>query len=170
MGTAEFFAGEVTAGLEHHRRAKELLDARRDLRLWLRFHRSAASMRLDAGIVEGVPELVRTAALGLQILGNKHDVVELRQVEAKLALLNGDPTECARIMSGVLDDPVLGAPDISRGASELLLAEALLALGRPDAARERFIIAGREFEVEGRLKAAVDAWRLGVGEEVSAIS
>ena len=167
MGTAEFFAGEVAAGLEHHGRAKELLDARRDLRLWLRFHRSAASMRLDAGIVEGVPELVRTAALGLQILGNKHDVVELRQVEAKLALLNGDPTECARIMSGVLDDPVLGAPDISRGASELLLAEALLALGRPDAARERFIIAGREFEVEGRLKAAVDAWRLGVGEGVS---
>ena len=49
------------------------------------------SCRLDAGIVEGVPELVHTAALGLQILGNKHDVVELRQVEAKLALLTGDP-------------------------------------------------------------------------------
>ena len=75
--------------------------------------------RLDAGIVEGVPELVHTAALGLQILGNQHDVVELRQVEAKLALLTGDPQECARIMSAVLDDPVLGAPDVSRGASEL---------------------------------------------------
>ena len=30
--------------------------------------------------------------------------------------------------------------------------------------------AGREFELEGRLKAAVDAWRLGMDEEVSRIS
>jgi len=170
MGTAAFFAGDVEDGLEYHRKAKELLDARRDLRLWLRFHRSAASMRLDAGIVEGVPELVRTAALGLQILGNKHDVVELRQVEAKLALLNGDAEECARMCRTVLDDPVLGAPDVSRGATELLLAEALRAMGEEDAARDRFMAAARELELEGRLKSAVDAWRLGVGEGVPSIS
>lgn len=167
MGTAEYIAGNVKAGLEQHGRAKEMLDARRDLRLWLRFHRSAARCRLDAGIVDGVPELVHTAALGLQILGNNHDVVELRQVEAKLALLSGDPAGCARIMSQVLDDPVLGAQDISRGGSELLLAEALLALGKKAAAKERFMAAGRQFELEGRLKAAVDAWRQGMGEEVS---
>jgi transcriptional regulator with XRE-family HTH domain len=170
MGTAEFVAGEFAAGLEHHGRAQKLLDARRDLRLWLRFHRSAARCRLDAGIVEGVPELVHTAALGLQILGNNHDVVELRQVEAKLALLTGDPEGCARIMSAVLDDPVLGAPDISRGASEQLLAEALMALGKVDAARDRFLAAGRQFELEGRLKAAIDAWRLAMGEKVSIVS
>lgn len=170
MGTAAFYAGEVADGLEYHGRAKELLDARRDLRLWLRFHRSAASMRLDAGIVEGVPELVHTAALGLQILGNKHDVVELRQVEAKLALLTGDPQECVRVISGVLDDPVLGAADVSRGASELLLAEGLRALGQSASARERFMAAGREFELEGRLKSAVDAWRMGVGEKAEMIS
>ena len=170
MGTAEFAAGDVAAGLEHHTRAKALLDARRDLRLWLRFHRSAASCRLDAGIVEGVPELVHTAALGLQILGNHHDVVELRQVEAKLALLNGKAEECARIMSAVLDDPVLGGPDVSRGATELLLAEALKAMGTVAAARERFMAAGREFELEGRLKAAVDAYRVGLAEEVTRTS
>jgi len=170
MGTAAFFAGDVEEGLEYHRRAKELLDARRDLRLWLRFHRSAASMRLDAGIVDGVPELVHTAALGLQILGNKHDVVELRQVEAKLALLNGDAEDCARIMTTVLDDPVLGADDISRGASEYLLAEALRALGEESEARGRFMAAGREFELEGRLKLAVKAWRMGFAEEVSRLS
>lgn len=170
MGTAEFMAGDIDAGLRHHARAKDLLDARRDLRLWLRFYRSAARCRLDAGIVDGVPELVHTASLGLQILGNHYDVVELRQVEAKLALLTGDPQECARIMTAVLDDPVLGASDVSRGGSELLLAEALQAMGNRSAARERFMAAGRQFELEGRLKSAVDAWRLGVGEEVSAIS
>jgi hypothetical protein len=65
---------------------------------------------------------------------------------------------------------VLGAPDVSRGASEYLLAEALRAMGKEPAARERFMAAGREFELEGRLKAAVDAWRVGMGQEVSKIS
>lgn len=167
MGTAAFMAGDVARGLGFYDDAKRLLDARRDLRLWLRYHRSAARVRLDAGILEGVPELVRTATLGLEILGNHHDVVELRQVEAKLALLQGDPTAAARIMSGVLDDPVLGGADVSRGASEEILAEALLGLGRREAARERFEAAAREYEVEGRLRAAVDAWRRSVAEDIS---
>jgi hypothetical protein len=48
--------------------------------------------------------------------------------------------------------------------------EALRALGKEPAARERFMAAGRQFELEGRLKSAVDAWRVGMGEEVSIIS
>lgn len=167
LGTAAFMADDITAGLEHYDQAKGLLDARRDLRLWLRYHRSAARVRLDAGIVEGVPELVRTASLGLQILGNNHDLVELRQVEAKLALMTGEASEAARIMSEVLDDPVLGAQGISRGGSEQILAEALLALGKRDAARLRFRAAAQYYEAEGRLKAAVDAWRQSVHEELS---
>ncbi|MBI5028515.1 MAG: hypothetical protein HZB48_06895 [Actinobacteria bacterium] len=111
-------------------------------------------------------DLVRTASLGLEILGNSHDVVELRQVEAKLALLDGDAVEAARIISDVLDDPVLGAADISRGSSEEILAEAFQAMGRTAAARERFELAAREYESEGRLRAAVDAWRKAARQEV----
>ncbi len=170
MGTAEFVAGNVAEGLAQHSLAKSKLDARRDLRLWLRFHRSAARCRLDAGIVEGVAELVKTASLGLQILGNSHDVVELRQVEAKLALLTGNATEAAQVMSAVLDDPVLGAQEISRGGSEEILADALLALGDREGARRRYAAAARQYESEGRLKSAVDAWRKSVGEEVLANS
>lgn len=167
MGTAAFVAGRVEAGREYHTVARRQLDARRDLRLWLRFHRSAASCLVDAGIQDGVRELVRNASLGLEILGNHHDVVELRQVEAKLTLLEGDAVEAARIISGVLDDPVLGAPDISRGGSEEILAMALHAMGKTAAARERFELAAREYESEGRLRAAVEAWRRAAGEEVS---
>jgi hypothetical protein len=43
-------------------------------------------------------------------------------------------------------------------------------MGKASAARERFMAAGRQFEVEGRLKAAIDAWRLGMDQEVSRIS
>lgn len=161
LGTAAFMAGDVEQGLAHYQRAGELLDPRRDLRLWLRYHRSAARVRLDAGILDGVADLVQTASLGLQILGNNHDVVELRQVEAKLALLTGEAERGAQIMSEVLNDPVLGAPEISRGGSEQILAEALDALGYAENAAEHFRLAGQEYEREGRLWAAVEAWRRG---------
>lgn len=160
IGTAEFAAGEIAAGMAHHQEARELLDARRDLRLWSRFHRAAASCLLGAGIVDGVPELVRTAELGLEILGNDHDRAELRQVEAQLALQTGDPGEAVRISSEVLNDPVLGAKELSRSGTELVLAQALLALGRTGQAREQFRVAAAAFEAEGRMRAAVNAWRM----------
>jgi len=167
MGTAYFFGGEIAEGLRHHERARGLLDARRDLRLWLRFHSSAAHWRLNASILDGVEDLVKTASLGLQILGNSYDVVELRQVEAMFALRRNEPLEAARIMTEVLEDPVLGAEGMSRGNSELLLGHAFQALGKDDAARRRYQRAAVQFEDEGRLKAAVNAWRRSAGEEVS---
>jgi len=164
IGTAEFAAGDVASGIAHHREAKELLDARRDLRLWSRFHRSAASCLLSAGIVDGVPQLVRTASLGLEILGNTYDLVELRQVEAQLALRTGDPVEALRITSEVLADPVMGATALSRSNTELLRAEALLALGREPEARAQFRGAAESLEHEGRMRAAVKAWRQSFGD------
>jgi transcriptional regulator with XRE-family HTH domain len=164
MGTAEFAAGDAASGIAHHQQAKDLLDPRRDLRLWLRFHRSAASCLLGAGIIEGVAELVRTAALGLEILGNTYDLVELRQVQAQLALHSGEPQEALRITSEVLADPVMGAPSLSRSNTELLRAEALLALGREDEARLQFRGAAESLEHEGRMRAAVKAWKQSFGE------
>ena len=165
MGTAAFFGGEVEEGLRQHSLAKQLLDPRRDLRLWLRFHSMAARWRLNAGILDGVDDLVKTASLGLQILGNSYDIVELRQVQAMFALRTDDPREAARIISEVLDDLVLGGEDMSRGGSELILGHALAALGQPEAARRRYEAAAIHFEAEGRLRSAVDAWRRSAGRE-----
>lgn len=159
IGTAEFMAGDIAAGIAHHQQAQGLLDARRDLRLWSRFQRSAASCLLGAGITEGVPELVRTASLGIEILGNNHDLAELRQVEAQLALHSGDPERAVRIATEVLADPVLGAKDVSHSGTELVLAEALAACGRYEEAREQYRVAAEALEAEGRMAAAAQAWR-----------
>jgi transcriptional regulator with XRE-family HTH domain len=167
LGTAYFFGGDSEEGLRQHGIAQELLDPRRDLRLWLRFSSAAAHWRLNIGMIEGVPELVRTAALGLQILGNSHDVVELRKVEAMLALRTGAPEGAVRILTGVLDDPVLGGPGISLGGVRLILGHALAALDRQEAARAEFATAALQFEEEGRLLSAVDAWRLSAGQKSS---
>lgn len=159
IGTAEFMAGDVASGIAHHREAQGLLDARRDLRLWSRFQRSAASCLLGAGITEGVADLVRTASLGIEILGNNHDLAELRQVEAQLALHSGDAETAVRIASEVLADPVLGAKEVSRSGTELVLADALAACGREAEACEQYRVAAEALEAEGRMAAAAKAWR-----------
>lgn len=167
LGTAFFFGGDIDEGLRHHGLARQLLDPRRDLRLWLRFNSSAAHWRLNSGITDGVAELLQTASLGLQILGNSYDVVELEQVKALYALRTDDPLEAARLMTNVLEDPVLGGEGMSRGNSELILGHAFSALGKAEAAHARYERAALQFEVEGRLRAAVDAWRRSVGQKSS---
>ena len=160
-------AGDSDAGLARLESAKEHLDPHRDLRMWLRHHNTVARWRLNLGRLDGVAELLRVASTGLEILGNSYDIVELRQVEAMFALRCGDAVEAARIMSAVLDDPVLGAEGMSRGGSELILAHAFDALGKKEAARQRFQLAAIQFEFEGRFRAAIDAWRRSAGQETN---
>ncbi|HOC14113.1 MAG TPA: helix-turn-helix transcriptional regulator [Propionicimonas sp.] len=167
VGVAAFVAGDQEAGLRYFEEAKHLLEPQRDLRMWFRYHSIAARWRLNTGLLDGVESMIQTASTGLAFLGNTYDLVELRQVEAMLALRKGDAVEAARLMSEVLDDPVMGADGMSRGGSELLLAHAFEALGRNESARRRYQLAAMQFEVEGRFRAAVDAWRRSAGEETS---
>jgi transcriptional regulator with XRE-family HTH domain len=164
IGSALCMGGLAQPGLAHHDTARELLDPKRDLRLWLRFHSVAARWRLNADVVDGVPELLRAASFGLDIVGNAHDRAELRQVEAMFALRRHEPEEALVIMQGVLADPETGAPEVSHSGSLLILAHALRALGREDEARAEYARAANAYEIEGRLRAAVDAWRRSVGQ------
>ena len=159
LGTAAFKAGDVEGGLAQHDQARQLLSPQRDLRMWLRFHRSAANCRLDAGITEGVGEMLRMSATGLEIMGNAADVVELRQARARLALIEGRVDETIAIIESVILDPVLENPTYGRGTSEYILAEALVRASRPQEAAEHFAAAARIYESEGRLKQSIDAWQ-----------
>lgn len=167
IGTAAFKASDVARGLAWHAQAKALLDPQRDLRLWLRFHRAAANCRLDAGLTEGVPELLSVSATALEIVGNPLDVVELRQARARLALLQGDPATAISVIHSVMDDPALSASGYSRAVSELILADSASALGEHGVAREQYSLAARHFELEGRLTRAIEAWRKANAAEVA---
>jgi transcriptional regulator with XRE-family HTH domain len=164
IGSALCMGGEVVSGVARHDSARELLDPKRDLRLWLRFHSVAARWRLNAGITEGVPGLLQTASFGLDIVGNVHDRAELRQVEAMLALRTGVPAHAVELMEGSLSDSEISDAGVARGASIGLLAHGLRALGREDEARRQYALAANAFEDEGRLRAAIDAWRRSVGQ------
>lgn len=159
LGTAAYAMGDPLAGAEHYNRARELLNPHRDLRLWLRFHRSDADRRLDVGSTDGVAELLRVSSTGLEIIGNPFDVVELRQSWARLALLEQDYAQALTLIEGLLSDPVLGDPEYNQGMSQRIRAEALQNLGRCAEARESYRIAAELFEADGRLKPALEAYR-----------
>ena len=159
LGAVAIASGEPEAGVPHFEKALSLVDSRRDVRLWLRLQRTFAEAKVDAGILDGVPEMLQSASVGLSLVGNKHDLAELRQAEAKLALATGDPQRAAELMESVLADPALGAPDVSHGSTRLVLAHAYAALNRVGQAREQFAQAAIALENEGRLRTALRAWR-----------
>lgn len=159
IGTAAYAAGDAEEGAARYDQARGLLNPHRDLRLWLRFHRSDANVRLDTGSGEGVAELLRISATGLEIIGNNFDVVELRQARARLALLEQKPSEAASIIEDLLADPVLGNPDYNQGMSEWILASAKKQLGQTEEASRHFRKAGALFEADGRVKQAIDSLR-----------
>ncbi len=160
IGTAAYKAGDAEEGMARYDRARALLSPQRDLRLWLRFHRSDATCRLDVGIADEVAELLRISATGLEIMGNNFDVVELRQAKARLSLLEGDAAATAATIQELLADPVLGNPEYRRGMSEWILAQALQQLGRTAEAAVHYGQAGELLLADGRLKLALNAFRI----------
>lgn len=159
LGTAAYNTGDPIEGARRYEQAGELLNPHRDLRLWLRFHRSDANCRLDIGSTDGVAELLRISSTGLEIIGNSFDVVELRQARARLALLEHDPHGAAAIIQGLLEDPVLGDAEFNMGMSEWILACAKQQLGEDGEAIRHFRAAGVLFEADGRLRQSVDSYR-----------
>ncbi len=159
LGTAAFKSGNVTKGLELHDLAMELLSPRRDLRMWLRLNRSAASCRLDAGITDGVKEMLEVARGGLSLIGNAFDVYELRLAEAKLTHQEGHPNDAIRLVEALLADPAMRPAVVSNGKGEELVAEIELDLGRPDRARAAFIRAAGLYGKQEQFRQASQCWQ-----------
>ncbi len=159
LGTAAFKSANVAKGLELHDLAMELLSPRRDLRMWLRLNRSAANCRLDAGITEGVKEMLEVARGGLSLIGTVFDMFELRLAEAKLALQEGRPLQAAELTEALLADPAMRPAVLSNGQGEELLAEIELDLGRPGRARAAFVRAAGLYSKQEQFRQASQCWQ-----------
>ncbi len=159
LGTASFRSGNATKGLELHESALELLSPRRDLRMWLRLNRSAASCRLDVGITEGVQELLTVARSGLTLIGTVYDIFELRHAEAKLLLLDGQPQQAKDLVKQLIADPTMRPAVISNGSAEELLADIELELGHKVLARSAFIRAAGLYGTQEQFRRANQCWQ-----------
>ena len=159
LGTAAVKSGNVGKGLELHGRAMELLSPRRDLRMWLRLQRSVATCRLEAGITDGVRELLDAARSGLKLIGSAYDIFELRHAEARLALLEGRADEASSMIHELLADPAMRPAVVSNGSAEELLGEVELDLGRVESARKAFIRAAGAYGKQEQFRQAHQCWQ-----------
>ncbi len=159
LGTAAFRSGNVAKGLELHDRAMELLSPKRDLRMWLRLNRSAATCRLDAGITGGVRELLEVAGNGLRLIGSEYDLFELRHAEAKLVQLEGRPDEARELILALIADPAMSRAASTNGIAEELLADIELDLGHREAARAAFVRAAGLYGIQEQYRRANQCWQ-----------
>lgn len=169
LGTASFKSGNVTKGLELHDLAMELLSPRRDLRLWLRLNRSAATCRLDAGITDDVQELLDAARGGLTLIGSVFDVFELRHAEAKLVFLDGQPRQAGEMVRALIADPAMRPAVTTNGRAEELLADIELDLGNHQAARSAFVRAAVLYGKQEQFRQANQCWQRAADLEAIAI-
>lgn len=159
LGTASFKSGNVSKGLELHEAAMELLSPRRDLRMWLRLNRSAATCRLDAGIVDGVAQLLEAARGGLSLIGSVYDIFELRHAEAKLVFLTGDPARAKDLVTELIADSELRPAVVTNGRAEELMAQIELALGNRRKARSAFVRAAGRYGTQEMFRQANECWQ-----------
>lgn len=159
LGTASFKSGNVTKGLELHESAMELLSPRRDLRMWLRLNRSAATCRLDAGITDGVKQLLEVARSGLSLIGSVYDVFELRHAEAKLVFLDGQPQQARDLVKALIADPAMRPAVVTNGRAEELLADIELDLGHKSLARAAFVRAAGLYGTQEQFRQANLCWQ-----------
>lgn len=159
LGTASFKSGNVTKGLDLHESAMELLSPRRDLRMWLRLNRSAATCRLDVGITDGVQELLEVARGGLSLIGSAFDVFELRHAEAKLRFLEGGPQEARAMVKSLIADPAMRPAVMTNGRAEELLADIELDLGHKGLARAAFVRAAMLYATQEQFRQANLCWQ-----------
>ncbi|MFT3862222.1 helix-turn-helix domain-containing protein [Micropruina sp.] len=159
LGTVAYRSGNAGKGLELYELAMELLNPRRDLRMWLRLNRSAATCRLEVGMVDGVRELLEASREGLKMIGSAFDFFEWRHAEAKLTLLEGHPHQARELVLRLLADPAMRPATRTNGRAEELLADIELDLGRPDAARAAFIRAAGLYGKQEKYRMANQCWQ-----------
>lgn len=159
LGTAAFVRGESTRSLANLEQAQGFLDPQQDPRQWSRLNLESAWVRLCLNQLDKVDTMLDNAAAGLELVGNHQDHHNLRQAAALFALRGEDPQAAARILLDTLDPALLSGDEIRIGLSKYLLGRAMLALEQVDEARRVFAEAGEALEREGRLPAAVEAWK-----------
>jgi transcriptional regulator with XRE-family HTH domain len=102
IGNVAFRRGEVAVGYEQHALAAKLLLPQADLEMWTNFHKSSATLKVEAGIVdESVRESIRNAEVGLELVGTKGQQLELLLAKARFALLTPDLAAAAELLGEV---------------------------------------------------------------------
>lgn len=159
LGNVGFMTEDVAAGLQAHALAEQLFRPEVDLGLWARFRQASARMRLEVGLLDGVDQLVESAALALSLVGGPGDLANLEMVRAGQALARGEAREALLLADAVITEPSPLSPQ-SRADVHMLRHLANLALEDVPAARQALREAALLYETADAWQRAAGAWRI----------
>ncbi len=157
LGNLAFLSGDAENGLVEHDVAAKCLSPDSDLRLWGRFCKASAAMRLAAGRTDGAAALLDLAATAIDLVGNTGDQEELQLTRAELQFQVGDPITALATLEKVLAADA-DLPPHTRAEGDWLRYQCLSALGDPSA-RDAVREAALHYEEAGAFERAVHAWR-----------
>lgn len=160
VGNVEFLTGAVEEGARRHGEAATLLRPQVDLRLWGRFRKASAEMRLQNNMTDDVLELLNQAGDALRIVGNASDLSELRLDEARLWLLEGDLSRARGLVEHTLGDSTLQREPHLRAAAHALRGDIEEEEGGHEAASASYLRAALAYEEAGSYRRSVHMWRL----------
>jgi transcriptional regulator with XRE-family HTH domain len=156
VGNVAFLTGNRARGVSEHEAASNLLRPEADLRLWGRFHKASAAMRLHSGSFEGVDLSISRATMGLDLAGNTSDHAELHLLRAERALID-DPDGALQLVLEGLGATVLPMQTHAEGL--VIQARALDSLGRAKEAKRALTEAAAAFDSVGAHRRSADIWR-----------
>ena len=156
IGNVAYLTGDASRGAVEHNTASDLLRPEADLRLWGRFHKASAAMRLQSGSIDGVDFAIGRAAIGLELAGNTSDHAELCLLRAERALID-DPEAALRLAVEGLGTTML--PSQTHAEGLVIQARALQALGRHGEARSALNDSALSFDSVGAHRRSAEIWR-----------
>ena len=164
LGNVAFLAGDVEAGIREHALAAEALRPESDLRLWARFHKASAAMRMAAGSEIEVEHCLDLAGQGLALVGNASDNAELELLRAARKV-NSDPAAALDHIARAFSLATLPNHAVAEG--EIHRSRAFENLGDTENARAALVSAATHFDAAGADRRSADVWRRLAGEQAS---
>lgn len=138
LGNLAFAHGQLDEGSNYHAKAAGFLRHSTDVRIWARFNKASADVRLQAGVAdEQTRECIERAKLAYEIIGGSPaELTDLAVTRAKWNRSTGKLVEASAIMGTALG--VTGTSStLESAAAHMLWAEILDDLGSPGEAEDQ---------------------------------
>ena len=156
LGNVAFLGGDVEAGIREHAIAADTLRPESDLRLWARFHKASAAMRISAGCEIEVEHYLDLAGQGLVLVGNASDNAELELLRAERTV-NSDPAAALEHIARAFSIATL--PDHAVAEGEIQRSLAFENMGDTENARAALVSAATHFDAAGADRRSAEIWR-----------
>lgn len=149
-------AGQVDDGLAWQKEADQHLTPAGHFRSWVRWPTAAAEVRMNAGVLEGVPELLDAARSRVALAPNPEHAGSLASVQAQYLVATGDRSGAKAVLLDAVEHLDVG-PAL-KGHLRMKLSEVVAAEGNLAEACAEALQAAKFYTEAGALREAQRAF------------